>query len=62
EDEEDDEDSPSEADTEDPELLKRLNKQRRHAIKAAQGGSKKAVFSRNSYKDKGHKNLKAPKS
>ncbi|RZC53887.1 hypothetical protein C5167_012744 [Papaver somniferum] len=61
EDDEDDEDSPSEGDTEDPELLQRLNKQRRHAIKAAQGGSKKAVFSRNSYKDKGHKKSQSSK-
>ncbi|MCL7048440.1 hypothetical protein MKW94_002966 [Papaver nudicaule] len=61
EDEEDNEDTPSEAGTEDPELLKRLNKQRRHAIKAAQGGTKKAVTSRNSYKDKGHKKSQSSK-
>ncbi|CAI9108224.1 OLC1v1007778C1 [Oldenlandia corymbosa var. corymbosa] len=36
----------------DPELTKSLSKQRRRAIKAAQGG-RKASASRNSYKDKG---------
>lgn len=36
----------------DPELKKRLNKQRKHAVKAAQG-RKKSVTSRNTYKEKG---------
>ncbi|XP_050238939.1 serine/threonine-protein kinase rio2 [Mercurialis annua] len=36
----------------DPELIKRLNKQRRRAVAAARGG-RKSVTSRNSYKDKG---------
>ncbi|KAL6987338.1 non-specific serine,threonine protein kinase [Sarracenia purpurea var. burkii] len=36
----------------DPELTKRLNKQRRRAIAAAHGG-RKSCASRNSYKDKG---------
>ena len=35
-----------------PELTKRLNKQRRRAIQAVQGG-RKNFTSRNSYKDKG---------
>lgn len=47
----DDEDSGSE---EDPEFVKRLNKQRRKAIKAVHG-SVRAGSSRNSYKDKGNK-------
>nr|XP_019702468.1 serine/threonine-protein kinase rio2 [Elaeis guineensis] len=43
-----------EADESDPVLMKRLNKQRKRAISAAQGG-RKALASRNSYKDKGGK-------
>lgn len=39
-------------DEDDPELVKRLNKQRRRAIQAAHGG-RRNFTSRNTYKDKG---------
>ncbi|XP_019175391.1 PREDICTED: serine/threonine-protein kinase rio2 [Ipomoea nil] len=39
-------------DEDDPELVKRLNKQRRRAVKAAHGG-RRNLTSRNTYKDKG---------
>ncbi|OVA18986.1 RIO kinase [Macleaya cordata] len=45
----------------DAELVKRLNKQRRRAIAAAHGGGRKAVSSRNSYKDKGGKSSNSAK-
>lgn len=43
-----------EEDSDDPELVKRLSRQRRRAIAAAQGG-RRTLASRNSYKDKGGK-------
>ncbi|KAG5530312.1 hypothetical protein RHGRI_025305 [Rhododendron griersonianum] len=42
-------------DEDNPDLTKRLNKQRRRAIAAAHGGGRKTSASRNSYKDKGGK-------
>lgn len=47
------EDGSEEEDEDDPELEKRLSKQRKRAIRAAHGGKKS--FSRNTYKDKGGK-------
>jgi len=49
-----DSDDPGDDDNDDPVLAKRLNKQRRRAIAAARGG-RRALGSRNSYKDKGGK-------